>query len=571
MDNLVLTRLAFDLAAELPGTLFEEIRQETGERFRLIFAQGDRITSLVVSIHPERPWIGRPAFRWEGPRWSPDPIAVAIGKRLAGRRVERVTKAPADRSVRIEWAAGRGLVCELAPHRANLVLLGDEGIVEAIARPGKRAVARLATGSGWSPAERPQGWFDPFPASVEQLEERIASHGGAELAGVSAADFELVRDEAARRHAPCGSVLRERLDEVLNGTSEIAIEGPGDPRTAIRTGTFWPPAFRLFPWRPASPDTVVTEPTAAETVGLFHDGIDTVARFRARLGGLAGILRSELRRTRSTLRRVEAELDGFRDPEQVQRMGEALLAGLGTARRSGDTVFVADPYDADGAELAVPAPRGTPLSAVANDLFKRVRRARRGREATASRKTSLSARAARLESLIATSDAMTTAGDADALEAAMRVEGLAVGLERATRAGRAAERLAAPRLAGVRVLTSAEGWTILVGRTGKDNDRLTFKLAAPEDVWLHAADVSGAHVVIRNPERAADIPESTLREAARAAAWFSDGRSSTFVDVHWARRKHVRRAAGGTPGRVTLKRFQTLRVRAEPPPGADGP
>jgi predicted ribosome quality control (RQC) complex YloA/Tae2 family protein len=100
---------------------------------------------------------------------------------------------------------------------------------------------------------------------------------------------------------------------------------------------------------------------------------------------------------------------------------------------------------------------------------------------------------------------------------------------------------------------------------------MTFKLAAPEDVWLHAADVSGAHVVIRNPERAADIPESTLREAARAAAWFSDGRSSTFVDVHWARRKHVRRAAGGTPGRVTLKRFQTLRVRAEPPPGADGP
>jgi len=152
-----------------------------------------------------------------------------------------------------------------------------------------------------------------------------------------------------------------------------------------------------------------------------------------------------------------------------------------------------------------------------------------------------------------------------ALEGAMRAEGIAVGLARATRAGRAADRLERPQLAGIRVLTSADGWSILVGKTARDNDRLTFKLAGPDDLWLHAAGTTGAHVVVRTAERRDEVPETTLKEAAQAAAWFSDARGEGLVDVHWARRKHVRRAGRAGPGRVTLKRFQTLRVRPAPP------
>jgi predicted ribosome quality control (RQC) complex YloA/Tae2 family protein len=119
------------------------------------------------------------------------------------------------------------------------------------------------------------------------------------------------------------------------------------------------------------------------------------------------------------------------------------------------------------------------------------------------------------------------------------------------------------------MLASADGWTILVGRTGRDNDRLTFKIAAPDDFWLHAAGVPGAHVLIRNPERKPTVPERTLAEAARTAAWFSDARAAGAVEVQWTRRKNVRRVKGGAPGRVTLKRFQSIRVRPAPPADAD--
>jgi predicted ribosome quality control (RQC) complex YloA/Tae2 family protein len=156
------------------------------------------------------------------------------------------------------------------------------------------------------------------------------------------------------------------------------------------------------------------------------------------------------------------------------------------------------------------------------------------------------------------------------LERAMREEGLAVALEPATRAGRAAARQIKPRLEGVRLFTSSDGIQILVGRTGKQNHRLTFKLAAPEDFWFHALGCPGAHVVARNDERRKRPPRATLEEAAALAAWYSEARESTQADVQWTRRKYVRRPRGARAGAVLLKRFETVRVKPGLPPSREG-
>jgi predicted ribosome quality control (RQC) complex YloA/Tae2 family protein len=246
-------------------------------------------------------------------------------------------------------------------------------------------------------------------------------------------------------------------------------------------------------------------------------------------------------------------------------MGEALLAGLGVARRVGDAVVVPDPYDQDGREIVIPAAPDRSLVHVADDLFRRQRRARRGLAAAGARTDVLMRRANRLQALLVSQGRASGEAEAAALEADMRAEKLPVGLVGSTRAARAAARAVGPRLEGVRMTTSADGWTILVGRTGRDNDRLTFKIAAPDDIWLHAAGVSGAHVVIRNPERRGSAPDGTLAEAARLALWYSDARSQGAGDVQWTRRKNVRRTGDGASGRVVLKRFETIRVRAHAP------
>jgi predicted ribosome quality control (RQC) complex YloA/Tae2 family protein len=313
----------------------------------------------------------------------------------------------------------------------------------------------------------------------------------------------------------------------------------------------------------------VTRGGAAETAGWYFETRDAADRVQERIGALLSILRREVGRTRKAEPKVRDELRAFEDPDKFKRMGEALLAGLSTARRDGAAVVVLDPYDEAGREIVIPAPAERALTLIADDLFRRQRRARRGLTAAGNRADALTKRMLRLEAVLAAHATTSDERGVETLEAAMRELGLPVGLVAKTRAARAAARTSPPHLEGVRMITSTDGWTILVGRSGPDNDKLTFKIAAPDDLWLHASGVKGAHVVIRNPDRRASAPKATLAEAAALALWFSDARSEQGADVQWTKRKNVRRAKGGSSGMVVIKRFETIRARPHPPSEAD--
>jgi predicted ribosome quality control (RQC) complex YloA/Tae2 family protein len=567
----VLTRLAVEWSSTLVGLPLCSFRQESHERFRLAFALESRDLSLVVSLDPTHPWIGAAVRRWDGPLWSPDPIVATVARALEGRRVESVLKLPADRTLRLDFGDGTGLAFELAPHGANLALLGRGGTVQAVLRLPKIAKERLTPGRPWSGRGLPSGRADPFRAEASAINAAV-SEGATRgelpeetlqrcFIGLGSVGAESVVDEHASTGRSLGSVLRDRLDSILNGSAEVLIEGPDDPGADTSR-------YGLLPWRPESVHAgrhLFAREGPAATAAYFYERRDAAERVRARIAALGGILRGELSRLRAAERKVRESLESFEDPDRYRRMAESLLAGLSFARRSGDVVVVPDPYDPGESEIAIPAPPGRLLAEVADDLFRRQRRSRRGLSAAGARSEALSRRASRLEALLVVHGRTINGAGAARLEAEMRAEGLPVGLVGSTRSARAAALVAAPRLDGVRMIVSTDGWTILVGRTGPDNDRLTFKIASPDDIWLHAAGVQGAHVVIRNPERRPAAPAATLAEAARFALWFSDARSEVAGDVHFTRRKNVRRARAGGSGRVVLKRFETIRVRPQPP------
>ena len=110
---------------------------------------------------------------------------------------------------------------------------------------------------------------------------------------------------------------------------------------------------------------------------------------------------------------------------------------------------------------------------------------------------------------------------------------------------------------------SSGGLEIRVGRSSKENDRLTFQHSAPDDVWLHAQGVPGAHVVLRWSRRDQTPPERDLLEAAVIAALHSDSRHSGVVAVDWTRRKHVRKPRKAPPGSVAPERVKTLFVETD--------
>ena len=111
-----------------------------------------------------------------------------------------------------------------------------------------------------------------------------------------------------------------------------------------------------------------------------------------------------------------------------------------------------------------------------------------------------------------------------------------------------------------------DGFEILVGKGDADNDRLTFDLAAPRDLWLHVAGPAGSHVVVRNPDELDELPRPVVDHAALLAAWHSKARGSRGkVEVHVCRVADVRKPRGFAPGQVLLKRFEAVRVYARDP------
>jgi len=104
--------------------------------------------------------------------------------------------------------------------------------------------------------------------------------------------------------------------------------------------------------------------------------------------------------------------------------------------------------------------------------------------------------------------------------------------------------------------TSSSGIMISAGRNNVQNDKLTLKSASKSDIWLHARQIHGSHVIIHCS--GTDPDEETLREAAMIAAYYSAARSSSKVPVDYTAVKNVKKPAGGRPGMVIYNEFKTI-------------
>ena len=126
--------------------------------------------------------------------------------------------------------------------------------------------------------------------------------------------------------------------------------------------------------------------------------------------------------------------------------------------------------------------------------------------------------------------------------------------------GRALPRSSAKADRRPKAIYDAEGHAIYIGRSGRQNDAVTFDVAGADDTWLHARGVPGSHVVIKWRTPMPEEDERTISLAASLAAWYSGSRNSGSIEVDVTRRRHVRKIKGAGPGMVTYRQERTISV-----------
>lgn len=262
-------------------------------------------------------------------------------------------------------------------------------------------------------------------------------------------------------------------------------------------------------------------------------------------------LKKEIDKRRKLVKNLESDQENHGDAETWKRFGDLLLANLATAKRAGNKIFVTDYYDENTPTIEIEIDENDAINEAAEKFFKRYTKARNAKveilkrlEIAEAELTELNAKKERLETAIEERDEGFLANLTD---------------EKPNNLHTKSKSKQTGNFSGARQFTSSEGFEILVGRRAKDNDFLTFRVAKSLDLWMHAADYPGSHVVVKNPNRQ-EIPPKTLLEAAQIAAFYSQAKSQGKVAVHYTQKKFVNKPKGAVPGLVSLSSFKTILV-----------
>jgi len=417
--------------------------------------------------------------------------------------------------------------------------------------------------------------------------------GGARLLGVKKDEGERVVRFTFAAYDAVGDTHDWTLVAQLTGRAAnlLLLDAAGRVVDALRTprGEGQEIADLYRPPLPPRTDSNESKPTPARAPAFtrgahmslsaaadaHYRALDQTRAFDARAAAERARLRALGEKQKKLRRNLEKDLATHGDAAGHKRVGDLLLANISNAERFGSRVRVTDYFAEDAPTVELEIDEHASLPEEAARRFARYTKAKRAAEETTARLAELNAELAALEQRQQELELIIAARDADALEAFVekargakenRAAGAPGGRGRDAPRTKAQIR-AAESVAGARRYRSSDGYEILVGRAAKDNDQLTFKVARAHDLWLHAADYPGSHVIVRNPARGADVPHRTIIEAAQLAAHFSQAKRDAKVSVHYTPRKFLSKPKGATPGLVRMSSFRTLLV--EPREGVE--
>lgn len=370
-------------------------------------------------------------------------------------------------------------------------------------------------------------------------------------------------------------ILKKKYDSTIT-TLTLVCELTGKSANIILTdekGTVLD-AIRYFPpessVRAVMPGVVLTPLPKAEIKeaeepiekgdGTWNDAANRYYSYRVDEDSLVS-LRAGLRRAindaRKKAQRKMANLQGDKSRAEAEigfgRLGEMLVANMRVMKRGAKEARVLDYTKTPPETVIVPLDEKLGPKENVEKYFKRARKAKAALALLKDRIPGVEEDIKYIDSLTYELESSKTVEDLRELEAELIAEGY---LRKAPEAKEAEKIRAEP----VRRFTSSEGFEILCGKSGLGNDLIVRKYAKEEDIWFHASNVPGSHVLVKSAGRTKELTDTTIREAARIAAWYSKMQGAAKAEVAYTDAKNVKKPKGAKPGSVTIKDYKTIVV-----------
>lgn len=506
--------------------------------------------ALLLSANPTYPRVQITEVPFTNPA-VPTNFTMTMRKYLDGAILEEIDQVGNDRIIRLTFntrdelgdSQRLVLVSEIMARHSNISLVNEKTgkIIDTIKHVGsdQNRVRLLLPGATFV-----------MPPKQDKANPYLPNQLYSDLVRQYPDPQELAKQLQARYEGLGRDTARDLADRLIASdhlptTYQQFIHRFDQPEPVIIDGR--KKDFMAFPPLNAAADGLQYFATLSALLDNYYQQKAQQDRSKELAGQVIKVIKNELKKDRRKVKKLNKELDDANKADQYRTRGEILTTYLGKLKPGMDSITLPNFYD-DNKPLKISLSPELSPSRNAQKYFTKYDKLK---ASVAHVNEQLKLANAEIDYFENIQNQIELASPADIQE--IRLELQEEGYIKRKHKGKKQRKVRASK---PEQFHTSDGTTVLVGKNNLQNDRLSFKTANKNEIWLHVKDIPGSHVVIRdiNPS------DETILEAAQLAAYFSKGRDSDNVPVDYLPVKRLRKPNGAKPGFVTFTGQKTLRV-----------
>ena len=570
LDGAFLRHIKQELEEKLLGARVDKIHQPNREEVLVAFRTREAAYKVLFSARANSARVHFTAIPLENPK-QPPMLCMLLRKKLQGAKLVAIRQPELERLLPFDFINELGdhvtltLTMEIMGRYSNIILTDEEGkIVDALKRVDAEMSSQRLVLPGLSyHLPPPQNKLCPLATSSQQVVEAL---------NALPKDMELSKGYLAVLQGVSPIVCRELAHQVGRGR-ELTVKTM-DEEQVFRAGFFYQQmrdtveAVSGKPFMAASPQgkpmdfsfleihqygtaAVVKEAESfSQLLDEFYRERDKQERMRIREQDLLKLLSTHSERLSRKINAQRGELEQCAGRDGLRVAGDLISAQMYQMEKGAESVEIPDFYQEGSPLVRIKLDPALTPSQNAQKYYKEYRKAKTAEEKLTEQ---IELAGKELEYLESVLDALARAETERDL-AEIRAELQEQGYLRKLRSKK--EKPAA--VSAPMKFTTSDGFTVLVGRNNRQNDRLTLKTANNNDIWFHTKNIPGSHTVLVTQGR--EPTETAMEEAALLAAQHSRAKDSSQVPVDYTQIRYVSKPQGAKPGMVIYVNYKTLYV-----------
>lgn len=568
LDGIFLNHIKNEIEPLIVGSRVEKIHQPSREELVVHLRSRSGSFKLFLSVRVNSPRVHLTNNPPENPA-TPPMFCMLMRKKLTNGLVTGVRQSGLDRVLYIDFEASNDIgdrvpVClsiEIMAKHSNIILVDENNrIVDAMKRVdlSRSTVRQILPGFPYAPPPA-QDKPDITDVDTDEIIRRIETFDNKTLSSAILNSVQGVSPLIAREiaHITGGDVpvwdidnnQKEALRNSLQSLKKTVENSDGVPYL-IKDEEGYPVDFSYMPVTQYGEKRVFSQ---QESFSSLLDGFyfekDRTERTRQKGRDLVKFLHNAIERTAKKLDLQRAELQQCADREELRISAELINANLYRLEKGSFYYDLENYYDNNNI-LRIKADPSLSPAANAQKYFKLYRKSKTAEQMLVGLIEKGEEDLNYLESVSDALDRATTQMEIDEIKNELIISGY---MKSKNKNSKKQVKMSAPL-----EYETSDGFRVFVGRNNIQNDKLTFKTANKNDMWLHTQKIHGSHVIIASDNR--EISDEAIVEAAEIAAYHSKAREAKLVPVDYTFVKNLKKPPASPPGKVIYHVYYSVNV-----------